>query len=226
MRRALHILRRLGHSRHLTDLGIIKALKIDRDINLADCGTHYCTTTEMQYFLKRVMISAMGAIEQADDDSATAAAIHDIQQLALELLGSLPPALRLLGDAVHQALRRLRLAVQVVRDVLQRHAEQLLRTLGLFRHLRRLGLRLLHPREHPLRVPQHQMPGLAPDAVPVPVDVVALRPSPRPVEPLAERVFRRMPSSDLPHALPAVVDHHVAHVQLSTPRRLDPTWPI
>lgn len=33
---------------------IIKAMKVNRELNLADVGTHYCTRAEMAYFLKRL----------------------------------------------------------------------------------------------------------------------------------------------------------------------------
>ena len=36
-------MRRLGHTRHLTDNEEVTALKIPRDLNVADCGTHYNT---------------------------------------------------------------------------------------------------------------------------------------------------------------------------------------
>jgi hypothetical protein len=49
-KRALHILRRVGHTRYLTDQGAIKGLKVDRELNLADVGTHYCSREVMAYF--------------------------------------------------------------------------------------------------------------------------------------------------------------------------------
>ena len=51
-KRALHILRRLGHTRHLTDLEVVKAMKISRTLNVADVGTHYCTKEIFQAFDK------------------------------------------------------------------------------------------------------------------------------------------------------------------------------
>ena len=47
-KRALHILRRLGHARYMTDNDDITARKIDRALNVADVGTHYLTGTEMR----------------------------------------------------------------------------------------------------------------------------------------------------------------------------------
>ena len=53
-KRALHILRRLGHTRHLTDLGVIVAKKIARNFNVADAGTHYCTKDVLHEFDKKL----------------------------------------------------------------------------------------------------------------------------------------------------------------------------
>ena len=51
-KRALHILRRLGHTRHLVDLGEIIAGQIPRDLNVADLGTHYSTSAILKAFKK------------------------------------------------------------------------------------------------------------------------------------------------------------------------------
>ena len=53
-KRAQHIMRRLGHTRHLTDLGVIVAKKIARDFNVADAGTHYCTKDVLHAFDKKL----------------------------------------------------------------------------------------------------------------------------------------------------------------------------
>ena len=53
-KRALHILRRLGHTRHLTDLGVIVAKKIARTFNVADAGMHYCTKDVLHAFDKKL----------------------------------------------------------------------------------------------------------------------------------------------------------------------------
>ena len=42
-KRALHILRRMAHTRYMTEAGMIVAIKIDRALNVADLGTHYST---------------------------------------------------------------------------------------------------------------------------------------------------------------------------------------
>ena len=52
-KRALHILRRMGHSRYLTDLGLILGAKIPRELNLADIGTHYCTREILSRFFDK-----------------------------------------------------------------------------------------------------------------------------------------------------------------------------
>ena len=49
-KRALHILRRMGHSRYLTDLGAIRGSKVPRELNLADIGTHYSTRDVLSAF--------------------------------------------------------------------------------------------------------------------------------------------------------------------------------
>ena len=49
-KRALHILRRLGHTRWLTDQEVIAAIKVVRDLNLADIGTHYTTAAILKRF--------------------------------------------------------------------------------------------------------------------------------------------------------------------------------
>ena len=49
-KRALHILRRMGHTRWLTDLSEIAAVKIARDLNAADIGTHYSTRDVLSAF--------------------------------------------------------------------------------------------------------------------------------------------------------------------------------
>ena len=49
-KRAMHILRRMVHTRGLTDKGLIKAIKVKRDLNYADAGTHYLTKTVASYF--------------------------------------------------------------------------------------------------------------------------------------------------------------------------------
>jgi hypothetical protein len=49
-KRAMHILRRMVHTRGLTDKGLIKALKVKRDLNYADAGTHYLTKAAAAYF--------------------------------------------------------------------------------------------------------------------------------------------------------------------------------
>jgi hypothetical protein len=46
-KRALHILRRMGHTRDLTDAHVIKGAKVPRHMNLADLGTHYVTRTDV-----------------------------------------------------------------------------------------------------------------------------------------------------------------------------------
>ena len=43
---SLRLRRSDDHTRHLTDLKLIKAGKIDRSLNAADAGTHYCTKEE------------------------------------------------------------------------------------------------------------------------------------------------------------------------------------
>ena len=53
-KRALFILRRLGHTRHLTELDVIKAKKIARAFNVADAGTHYCTKDVFLAFDKKL----------------------------------------------------------------------------------------------------------------------------------------------------------------------------
>ena len=53
-KRALHILRRLGHARYMTDNNDITARKIDRALNVADVGTHYLTGTEMRTLESRL----------------------------------------------------------------------------------------------------------------------------------------------------------------------------
>ena len=53
-KRALFILRRLGHTRHLTELDVIKAMKISREFNVADAGTHYCTKDVFLAFDKKL----------------------------------------------------------------------------------------------------------------------------------------------------------------------------
>ena len=40
----------MAHTRHITDLEIIVAVKVMRDLNLADIGTHYCTRDILDYF--------------------------------------------------------------------------------------------------------------------------------------------------------------------------------
>ena len=45
-KRALHILRRMGHVRWATDMKMIVAIKMDRTLNLSDVNTHYCTKEE------------------------------------------------------------------------------------------------------------------------------------------------------------------------------------
>ena len=52
-KRALHILRRVGHTRYLTDQGAIKGLKVDRELKLADVGTHYCSREVMALFVQK-----------------------------------------------------------------------------------------------------------------------------------------------------------------------------
>ena len=42
-KRGLHIMRRIAHTRYLTEMGSIRGLKIKRDLNLSDAGTHYIT---------------------------------------------------------------------------------------------------------------------------------------------------------------------------------------
>ena len=42
-KRALLVLRRMGHARWQTDNGDIAAVKLPRELNAADTGTHYCT---------------------------------------------------------------------------------------------------------------------------------------------------------------------------------------
>ena len=42
-KRAMHILRRLAHTRYLTENEIILAATINRNYNPADTGTHYLT---------------------------------------------------------------------------------------------------------------------------------------------------------------------------------------
>ena len=49
-KRAFHILRRMARTRHLVDSGIIAAIKIARDLNLADLGTHYNAGHLHKYF--------------------------------------------------------------------------------------------------------------------------------------------------------------------------------
>ena len=51
-KRALHILRRLGHTRHLVDMGEIEAGQMPRDLNVADLGTHYFTQPILKAFEK------------------------------------------------------------------------------------------------------------------------------------------------------------------------------
>ena len=46
----MHILRRMVHTRGITDKGWIKALKVKRDLNYADAGTHYLTKPVAAYF--------------------------------------------------------------------------------------------------------------------------------------------------------------------------------
>jgi hypothetical protein len=41
---------RVGHTRYLTDQGAIQGLKVDRELNLADVGTHYCSREVLAYF--------------------------------------------------------------------------------------------------------------------------------------------------------------------------------
>ena len=53
-KRALYVLRRVGHTRYLTDMGKIKGLKMDRSLNIADAGTHYITRDEMAYVEPRL----------------------------------------------------------------------------------------------------------------------------------------------------------------------------
>ena len=36
-------MRRIAHTRYLTEMGSIRGAKIKRDLNLADAGTHYIT---------------------------------------------------------------------------------------------------------------------------------------------------------------------------------------
>ena len=43
-----------GHTRHLTDLGVIVAKKIARNFNVADAGTHYCTKDVLHEFDKKL----------------------------------------------------------------------------------------------------------------------------------------------------------------------------
>ena len=49
-KRAFHILRRMARTRHLVESGIIAAIKIARDLNLADLGTHYNAGHLHKYF--------------------------------------------------------------------------------------------------------------------------------------------------------------------------------
>ena len=42
-KRGLHIMRRIAHTRYLTEMNSIRGAKIKRDLNLADAGTHYIT---------------------------------------------------------------------------------------------------------------------------------------------------------------------------------------
>jgi len=42
----------LRPTRHLTDQGVIAAIKIARDLNVADAGTHYCTKEVIMAFDK------------------------------------------------------------------------------------------------------------------------------------------------------------------------------
>ena len=49
-KRAMHILRRMVHTRGITDKGWIKAIKVKRDLNYADSGTHYLTKSAAAYF--------------------------------------------------------------------------------------------------------------------------------------------------------------------------------
>ena len=49
-KRSSHILRRAGHARHLTDLEEIASMKIKRDLNPADVGTHYSSAAIIKLF--------------------------------------------------------------------------------------------------------------------------------------------------------------------------------
>ena len=40
-KRGLHIARRVAHTRYLTNRGRVRGLKVQRDYNYADAGTHY-----------------------------------------------------------------------------------------------------------------------------------------------------------------------------------------
>ena len=49
-KRAQHIMRRLGHTRHLVDNKEVEALKVPRHLNVADVGTHYSTSIILKQF--------------------------------------------------------------------------------------------------------------------------------------------------------------------------------
>ena len=54
-KRAIHILRRMWHTRWLTDNDKIAGIKLDRDLNLADLGTHYSARDVIAYFEPQLM---------------------------------------------------------------------------------------------------------------------------------------------------------------------------
>ena len=54
-KRAIHILRRMWHTRWLTDNNTIAGIKLDRDLNLADLGTHYSARDVIAYFEPQLM---------------------------------------------------------------------------------------------------------------------------------------------------------------------------
>ena len=49
-KRAMHILRRMVHTRGITDKDLIKAIKVKRDLNYADAGTHYLAKATASYY--------------------------------------------------------------------------------------------------------------------------------------------------------------------------------
>ena len=49
-KRGLHIMRRIAHTRYLTEQEAIRGLKVKRDLNLADAGTHYITNAITRRF--------------------------------------------------------------------------------------------------------------------------------------------------------------------------------